>query len=172
MKSKIIFYWVKLSPREKIMVTFATIILLATLIYSITWSPMQNQLAIAQEDLIQKKEMLTKMRQLDAAQPNNTNRGDDKTKDDKTKNSGRAGISLVSTIEKSAKLYQFEKSIQSLSPNTSQNEVRVLQKSVSFNSWLKWIDELASTHNITVKSANIQRDKDGLVDVQATFKYN
>lgn len=156
-------YWSNLESRERRLLTFAGLFLLAILVYLLLWEPLHKKIDHYNSVVPQKRADLKWMvahRDLAAELGSST----------ASAKGSNAGVLTV--IEKTASKAGLRGAIKQMSPGDKPNEARLWFTEIEFNKWLSWTGSLNKEEAIQVKSANIQSVKSGIVDVRATFVRN
>lgn len=137
--------WRELEARQRRLIGWGGIVLLALLLYAAIWAPMRADLARLRTSVPQTEAKLTLMRaqaqeaaQLRARAPTTT-----------------AGANLLSTVEQSAMNRGLRQGMARIEPEGA-NGARVTFEEVNFNSLVTWLADL-QTQGVRVESANLQR---------------
>ncbi|ATF09486.1 type II secretion system protein M [Candidatus Enterovibrio altilux] len=151
----ILAYWQRLSRREQLLLNTTSGALLLGAFYWSIISPLQNRTEQAQQRLSSEKILLTwvtakatEITTLRAATGNNAQ---------------VMALSLNQAVTASVKRYDLE----IIRLQSQQDELQVWLKPIPFNTLLIWLNFLATSHDIQVKSLNLSKaDMDGVVEVK------
>lgn len=157
-------YWAGLQPRERIILTFGSLIVSIILLYALLFQPWYKALNHMETALPDLRTNLVWMRQQSQALK------DGSVKQKAPKLQGR-GQSLLSVVEQTAKRAQVSQAIQQMTPAQNNTEVRVVLDEVNFNQWLRWVDELYKRYGVDIKQVTAERDDDrpNIAEVRVTF---
>ena len=169
MKDKVLNYWRQLETRQQLILGWGSAIVGLILFYAIIWQPWHYAIAQMEEAIQGRRESLVWMRQSSemvksgAIVDTNTVAKD-------------ADQSLLSVIEKTARVSKVNKSIQQMVPGnnirTNNEQVNVVLEEADFNQWVRWIDDLSNNYsvNITQLSVESETDEPNIVELRVTFE--
>ena len=141
-----------LQPRERVLVSVGSVVVLATILYVAIWEPIQTGYALAADDVARKTELVSRARATAPtsaanAAPTRSNGG-----------------SLVVTVSNSAYANGLSKAYRNSSP-IGNNSLRVALENASFDALVVWLAALEREHGITIESSSVTRKRDvGRVD--------
>lgn len=141
----VLVLWRGLQPRERLLVTTAAAFLLAVLVYTLAWSPLQSSLAQLRVSVPKEHEQLVWMR----AQAAQVQRMRPRAP------GARASGGLLSFIEQSAQAYGVKTGLKRVEPDGA-NGARVAFDSVPFDSLLRWLANLQQQGAVRVENATLE----------------
>lgn len=156
-------YWLNLQPRERLIVGWGSIIVLLIMLYLLLFQPWYQAVSHMQEVLPAKRAELVWMRQ----QQDLLNAGGVAP----TREIKGQGESLMAVIEKTARNYGVRDTIKQLVPRQGGREVSVVLEQVSFNKWVRWVDNLSSQYSVNAIQLTAERedDKADTAEIRVTF---
>ena len=153
-----------LESREKILIVFASILVIITSTYMLILAPMikeRDSLNKSINDWENSIIEISHLKQLDAQSQLTIN------------NQNKPEQSLVVIVDISLRKYNLYQSLQRSLPNGNDN-IRVELQEASFNDLILWIEELDSMYNLKVVSANFSESSNeeyGFVNTSLTLEY-
>ena len=158
-----------LESREKILIVFASILVIITSTYMLILAPMikeRDSLNKSINDWESSIIEISHLKQLDAQSQLTIN------------NQNKPEQSLVVIVDISLRKYNLYQSLQRSLPNGNDN-IRVELQEASFNDLILWIEELDSMYNLKVVSANFSsanfsqssNEEYGFVNTSLTLEY-
>lgn len=165
MKETIINYWKGLQPRERVILSWGSLLVALILFYALIWQPWHKAISHMESSLPALRENLVWMRQQAEVLQNGgaSNSG--------AQVRGREQ-SLLSVIEQTAKANAVRGAIQQMVPGQSDREVRVVLEGVNFNQWVKWVDVLFRQYGVNVTQVTAEREDDepNTAEIRMTFE--
>jgi len=152
--------WYSVSPRERVMVVTGAAAVLAIVLYSLVWSPWQQQLQRLRDQVPGKRQTLAWMeqaaREVAPLIKKHTDAG------------GGQNLPILTVVEQTATAMELRDSIKQMRPGDN-NEVQVNLQEAEFDTWLKWIDSL-SKQGIEISAAAAGRGQDpGKANIRMTL---
>lgn len=153
-----------LESREKILIVFASILVIITSTYMLILAPMikeRDSLNKSINDWESSIIEISHLKQLDAQSQLTIN------------NQNKPEQSLVVIVDISLRKHNLYQSLQRSLPNGNDN-IRVELQEASFNDLILWIEELDSMYNLKVISASFSEssnDEYGFVNTSLTLEY-
>ena len=153
-----------LESREKILIVFASILVIITSTYMLILAPMikeRDSLNKSINDWESSIIEISHLKQLDAQSQLTIN------------NQNKPDQSLVVIVDISLRKHNLYQSLQRSLPNGNDN-IRVELQEASFNDLILWIEELDSMYNLKVISANFSESSSeeyGFVNTSLTLEY-
>ena len=153
-----------LESREKILIVFASILVIITSTYMLILAPMikeRDSLNKSISDWESSIIEISHLKQLDVQSQLTIN------------NQNKPDQSLVVIVDISLRKHNLYQSLQRSLPNGNDN-IRVELQEASFNDLILWIEELDSMYNLKVISANFSEssnDEYGFVNTSLTLEY-
>ncbi len=153
--------WRGLQPRERLLVGGAVVFILAVLVYTLLWAPLQRNLEHLRAAVPKEHEQLVWMRtQVSQAQ---RLRGG-------APSSGTATGGLLSFIEQSAQAYGVKAGLKRVEPDGA-NGARVALDGVSFNSLVGWLANLQKQGSVRVENATVEpQPASGIVNARLVLR--
>ncbi|OOZ39165.1 hypothetical protein BOW53_12755 [Solemya pervernicosa gill symbiont] len=154
-------WWSGLEARERRMLMFGAVALLALALYALVWEPYQKSNTRLQQRVEQQRDTLNWMEQarLEAA----SLRG-------RTTTPQGSNESLLSLTDRTAKLRKLGSQIKRLQPD-SDTSVRVWLEQSRFDILMHWLGELQSRYGITIATLQIDRQESaGIVNARLTLQ--
>ena len=149
--------WKNLSQREKTLVGLLVPSFLLVVGYLYIWLPTHENLVRLKTELpLKAAEFAWMEHELTLAEPLMTR-----------KENAESAQPILTIIEKRAIETQVKKSIQRVQP-TDNAEVKLWFQDTIADNWLRFVEQL-SVDGISVDSATITRNSEGVVNVRATF---
>ena len=152
----------ELQPRERVMVSIGTVVVLLTLIYLLLWEPLANAHMHAQETLAKERAKAQRLEVIAAAVQ-------------RARASGQGQIigrdqSLLTLVDQLAKSPQLGKSPTRLQPEGEQ-EVRIVFEDVGYDALVRWLSTLETQYAIHVTAADFERRAGaGLINARLTVQ--
>lgn len=156
-------YWEQLEPRERLVLSWGSVVVALIIFYSFLWQPWHKAIDEMEESIQTMRADLVWVRQHADILANGG-----KGLEQKFQGSEQ---SLLSVIESTAKKGNVRKAIQQMVPSKDSGQVRVVLEDANFNHWVKWIDLLVNKYGVNVLDASVERndDKANVVEVRMTF---
>ena len=158
-------YWRQLEARERLVLGWGATLVTVILLYSLLWQPWHVALASMEQDIQTHLQNLVWMQQ----QAELLKGGAGQPAKSATQGSNE---SLLSIVEKTAKVNKVGQSIQQMVPSSNDSEVRVVLEEADFNQWLRWIDQLFKQYEVNIIQLSAERDDDApnLAEIRITFR--
>jgi len=157
-------YWQELESRERLMLSWGSLIVGAILFYALIWQPWHRAISHMESVIEPLRTNLVWMRQ----QSEHLSSGGAVTK------SQAKGVneSLLSILEKTAQQYNVRGAIQQLVPAQQGKQVSVVLEEANFNQWVRWIDVLLTQYAVTISQLTAERDDDkpNIAEIRVTFE--
>lgn len=154
---QLIAYWFGLNSRERIMVTVAAAVLVVFILYAMAWQPLTNKVAGLTRAVAEQNNTLDWMR-----------RSADEIKQIKM-SSRRGGGSLLTRVERTARIHKLGDALKRIDPAGTDNRVRLQLEQAGFDDLLRWIEVLASQHGIHVDVLTVDGLSGGRVNARLTL---
>lgn len=163
MQEEIQKYWRNLQARERQMLLWGGLIIAAIIFYVFIWQPWSKAVTHMETVLPLKRAELVWMRQ----QQDMLNSGNVVT----TQEVKGQGESLMAVLEKTARNYGVRDTIKQLVPAKEGREVSVVLEGVSFNKWVRWVDNLASQYSVRAVQLTAEREESqpDTAEIRMTF---
>jgi type II secretory pathway component PulM len=163
MRTKLIYYWKGLIPRERAIISFTVLALSLLLFYMFLWKPWHHAINNMNKSVSLKRTNLVWMQQQaeliksGAVAPQTQLKGESQ--------------SLLAVVEQTAKIAGVSSSIQQMVPRES-NQVSVALEAVSFNKWIKWVGSLDQAYGVKIRQMSAEREDDeaDVAEVRVTFE--
>ena len=157
-------YWADLQPRERLILGWGGLIVLAILLYALLFQPLYRAIAHMESALPDLRSNLVWIRQTDELME----RGGSVPVSQSSEGSNE---SLLSVVESTARQAKVRKSIQQMVPAKNNNEVRVVLEDADFNQWLRWVDTLYKRYGVDIRQVTAERDDDkpNIAEIRVTF---
>lgn len=158
--------WRKLQSRERLIVGWGAIAIVAIVGYSLVWQPWHAALDHMQTVLPQKRVDLVWMRQQAERVKQGGGRPDRQVRG--------ANQSLMAVVEQTARAGGIKDAIQQMVPRQNNQEVSVVLEGASFNQWVRWIDTLQQQYSVSIKqlTADRESEKPDSAEIRVTFVRN
>ena len=152
-----------LSPRERIMVLSAAVVVGLFFLYALIWEPISGKYQQLKQDVVNAEETLTWIRQ--ASVEIKQLRGNDPLAN---RPQGRQFV--LGMIERTARGGRLGNVMKRVQPE-GQHGVRVWFEDAVFDDVLQWLDILDSAHGLQVKEITIEKEQNpGLVNVRVLLE--
>ncbi len=160
--SKLTELWNNLQASERRVIVLGSIFVVAIMFYFYIWEPWHKAIVHYKTAVPQKRADLQWIKaQADlAARIQGTANPAEDTGSRKP---------LLTIVEQTAQKQGLRKKIKQMTPGDKSNEVKVWLSEVSFDKWLYWVEQLKNTEAIEVKTVNIQKSDQGIVEIRATY---
>jgi general secretion pathway protein M len=150
-------YFTNLNPREQKIVLVAVILLLLFLPYQFIYAPFQQSLSdmTKKADIAMQNINWMKNKSLEVRKLKGTGNA-----------SGASKQSLLTLIETTTKQNKLNKNIRKVQPAGSSN-VKVWLDDLPFDNLMQWLDNLVSTHGLTIQDITIEKQSnEGIVNAK------
>jgi len=157
-------YWADLQARERLILGWGAFIVTAILLYALLFQPLYRALAHMESALPDLRKNVVWMRQTDQLL--------DRGGSIPVKGASQgADQSLQAVIVSTAQQAKVRKSIQTMVPDQTNNEIRVLLEDADFNQWLVWVDTLYKRYGVDIRQVTAERDDDkpNIAEIRVTF---
>lgn len=159
-------YWQELETRERLMLSWGSLVVTGILFYALVWQPWHKAITHMESVIEPLRTNLVWMRQQSA----HLNNGGGVAKAE------AKGIndSLLSIVEKTAQEYKVRSAIQQLVPALQGKQVSVVLEEANFNQWVRWVDVLLAQYAVTISQLSAERDDDkpNVAEIRVTFERN
>lgn len=169
MKNFIINQWQALEQRERLILGWGGLIVGVILFYALVWQPWHNAITSMEEAIQSRRESLVWMRQTSEMVKNGSVISSQQSVKDKSQ-------SLLSVIEKTARISRVNTAIQQMVPGTNQKtnveQVNVVLEEADFNLWVRWVDDLSRNYAVNVSQLSVENETDqpNVVELRVTFE--
>lgn len=154
-------WFLSLQSRERIFVTIGALAVIATLAYSVVWSPLQNGWQQSRDDVARKSALLAQA-EATLALSQTSNGARPATPTDSR--------SLTVLIANTVSAQGLGAAYKSSSPSGNQG-LRVSLENASFDQLIAWLGVLQNDFNIRISAGSItRRDADGRVDASLVLE--
>jgi general secretion pathway protein M len=154
-------WFMSLQKQERITVMAGAAALAIMLFYVAVWSPIHSSVDQLEKNVAKQAPLLQWMQQ--AAEDVK------KLKGTKSQLKSKAGQSLLSLIDSTAKSSKLGSALKRVKPD-GEKKVRVWLESASFDDMVKWLEKLNKNYGVEVSSLVIDRkDRPGRIDARITF---
>lgn len=151
-------WFIQLAPRERWLVTLAASVVGLTLLYVGAWEPLVNAQQRRATQLQEARALASRIEQL-AAQVQSHRGGP----------VANLSVSILSAVDQTARNGVLDKPPSRIQPE-GDKEVKVWIDGVSFDSLMRWLDELQKRYGIRAQSAELERSETpGLVNAQLSL---
>ena len=158
MKTQLIQFWRSRAPRERLVLSGGSALLVLALGFAYGWLPMQR-------DATQLKKALPQLR----AQALQLQQDAEEATRLKARPAVAQGGSLAAVIEQRATTGGLRERIAAITPQDA-GRVQVVLPEVAFDAWIGWLGELQASHGVRVESTRIEAtDEAGMVKVEAVL---
>jgi general secretion pathway protein M len=154
-------YWYSLAARERQMIGFGLIAVVAIVLWAILWEPLQQRLSELRDEVPQKQATLAWMQsqssyvqQLKAQAQTRAQQPTDATP-------------LVTVIEQTAADVNIRNVIRRIEPEDN-NSVKVWLTEAYFDPWIQWA-EVLKQRGVQVAQATVDKSANDTVTIRATF---
>lgn len=150
---RLVDYWFALNPRERLVLTGGTMLLIALLVVFLFWLPIQEQLAQEKQKLAERVTTLQWMQQAstEVARLQPLRKTSPQKKDDEHK-------SILSLADQTARNQGLGDALKRVEPEGT-TRVRLSFENVSFDGLLDWLAILNQQHDIQVQQLTIEADE-------------
>jgi len=151
LQTKFLVFWRGMQPRERLILTVGVLLIGGLIFYQLVLKPWHRAINDMQVSVAGIRVDLVWMRQ----QAELIKDGGVQIREELK----GGNQSLMAVIERSAKSQGVDKAIQQIVPREN-NEVSIVLEEVSFNKWLRWIDQLQSEYGVKIKQMTADRESD------------
>lgn len=155
--------WNQLQPRERLILSLGSVIVIAILSYSLILKPWHRAIGNMQKSLVGwRTDLVWMQQQAELVQQGGISSAQ--------KFKGEAQ-SLMAVVEQTAKAAGVRSAIQQMVPGENNREVSVVLEEVSFNNWVRWVDTLQNQYGVAIKQLTADREEDqpDRAEIRLTF---
>lgn len=150
----------RMEPREKLIVFGGGALAVLLVAYVFVWEPWQIRLEQLRQQVPNKQETLTWMREQSRTLQPLLN---------KSRAGGDSDVPLLTVVEQSAASASVREFIRRMAPGDTPSQVKVWLTEANFDVWLAWLETLRD-RGVEVVSANVSSAKDNKVTIRVTLE--
>lgn len=141
-------YWLNLSARDRRVLAFGSLVVLAILLYTMIWTPLQDQLNLLRPQVVSKSADLAWMhQQADMIRRLNTS---------SPAMQAGSGQPILTVVDQTAKSQKIRDRIKQIQPGKETGTAKLWFDKVIFEDWLRWLD-IVSAKGISVTRVSITK---------------
>ncbi|MFW2440436.1 MAG: type II secretion system protein GspM [Arenicellales bacterium] len=141
-------YWLNLSARDRRVLSFGSLVVLAILLYTLIWTPLQDQLNLLRPQVASKSADLAWMHQ-QADMIRSLNISSPETQ-------AGSGQPILTVVDQTAKAQKIRDRIKQIQPGKETGTAKLWFDKVIFEDWLRWLD-IVSAKGISVTRVSITK---------------
>ncbi|MEA1888784.1 MAG: type II secretion system protein M [Pseudomonadota bacterium] len=129
-------YWSNLPARDQRVLTYGGLAVLAILLYTLIWAPLQDQLKLLRPQVVSKSADLAWMEQ----QANTIRKLNSSP-------SAKIGVSkqpILTLVDQTAKAQKIRDRIKQIQPGKESGTAKLWFDKVVFKDWLRWLDKITA----------------------------
>ncbi len=171
LKQVLLSKWLELSSRERYIVAIGGVVAVLIFSYQLVFAPVLNASNVMQANIGSLRTNLVWLREqansLPSAESGQSQSGTGQN------NFEASDQSLVSILERTARSFQLDGSIQQLTPGDNPENVSVVMEDASFNAWVRWVSVLEQQYGVKVLNATVERQQaPDMAEVRMEFVRN